>query len=97
MEEIARSLAEEMGLTQTEALQLVRKVFDRIAAKLSAEGEVRLGDFGTFVVAKRRARRGRNPRTGERLLIPEKVAVTFRPAGALRVRLTFPPDTGGGG
>jgi nucleoid DNA-binding protein len=94
MEEIAEALAEELGLTRTEAWRLVRAVCDRIATILSEEGEVRLGGFGTFAVRKRRARRGRNPRTGASLQIPEQVAVTFRPAADLRARLAGPPDTG---
>jgi DNA-binding protein HU-beta len=96
MEEIARALAEELDLPQTEALRLVRTVFDRVAAHLAREGEVRLGGFGTFAVKKRRARWGRNPRTGERLAIPEQVSVTFRPARELRDRLTRPPEAAGG-
>jgi nucleoid DNA-binding protein len=90
MEEIAEALAEELGLTRSEAWRLVRAVCDRIAAVLAEEGEVRLGGFGTFAVRKRPARRGRNPRTGERLQIPEKVAVTFRPAADLRARIAGP-------
>jgi DNA-binding protein HU-beta len=92
MEEIAWSVAEELGLARAEALRLVRTIFDRITATLSQEGEVRLGGFGTFAVTKRGARRGRNPRTGAWLQIPERVAVTFRAARDLRARIAGSAD-----
>jgi nucleoid DNA-binding protein len=96
MEEIARSLAADLDLAHTEAAQIVRKVFATIEALLRQEGEVRVGGFGTFAVKKRRARRGRNPRTGERLLIPEQVVVTFRPARDFSRRFLSPPDAPSG-
>jgi nucleoid DNA-binding protein len=93
MEEIARSLAEELGLSQAEASRLVHAVCDRIAACLVREGRVEMRDFGIFEVKRRRARRGRNPRTGEQVLIPEKVVVTFKPGKGLSERVARLPQT----
>jgi nucleoid DNA-binding protein len=87
MEEIARLLAEERDLGQTEALQRVHDVCDAIATVLAQEGRVQLTGFGSFEVKKRPARYGRNPRTGERLEIPEQVVVTFKAGHKLRERV----------
>ena len=55
--------------TKKEAQAAVDCVFDCITKTLQKKGEVKLVGFGTFKVAKRKARKGRNPRTGEEIKI----------------------------
>ena len=49
--------------------------------------EIRLVGFGTFVRAKRQARRGRNPQTGESMMLGARKVVTFKPSGLLRKKM----------
>ncbi len=70
MREIVAALAAKAGLSQTEARAFLDLVLDEITERLVKDGKVRLADFGAFEVAKRKARTGRNPRTGEKLTIP---------------------------
>ncbi len=87
MQELIKALAEQSGLTQVQVRDLLGKFLDGIADTLLLRGEIRLGRFGTFEVKMRRGRTGRNPRTGEKLTIPPRAVVVFRPASELRDRI----------
>lgn len=74
-------------ITKAKVEQVVNAIFaaDGVLAKQLAKGDdVTLQGFGTFRVRKRKAREGRNPRTGETAQIPARKVVTFRPGGPLR-------------
>ena len=77
--ELASKIAKQFGITQLLAREAVQMVFDDIIETLLVEGRIELRNFGVFEVKKRRARKARNPRTGERVSVPEKIAVTFKP------------------
>ena len=76
--EMARSIAEELGLTQEQTKEIIQQVFDGITETLVTEGRIELRNFGVFEVKKRKARKVRNPRTGETVMVSEKMAVTFK-------------------
>ena len=80
--DIARMIAEEFGLTQIQINQIVHKLFDAIVNTLAEEGRVELRNFGVFEVRRRKARKARNPRTGEKVIVPEKRAIAFKPGQA---------------
>ena len=63
-------VADAADMTKTEAARAVDAVFDSITEALKAGDDVRLVGFGTFSVSERKARDGRNPRTGETIKIP---------------------------
>ena len=85
--EIARMIAKQFGITQLLALEAVQMVFDGITETLLVEGRIELRNFGVFEVKKRRARTARNPRTGERVSVPAKRAVTFKPGREMEQRV----------
>lgn len=62
-------------------------LLDAIQVALKEGGEVRLIPFGTFTTRQRKARRARNPRTGERILTREMRVAYFRPGKLLRQAL----------
>ena len=76
--EMARSIAEEIGLTQEQTKEIIQQVFDGITEALVTEGRIELRNFGVFEVKKRKARKARNPRTGESVMVPEKMVVAFK-------------------
>ena len=69
--------------TKKEADAVVSKVFSSIKQALARGEKVALVDFGSFSVKTRKARKGRNPQTGEEMYIREKRVVQFRPAKSL--------------
>ena len=70
--------------TRKEAQAAVDCVLDTITKTLKKKGEVTLVGFGTFKVTKRKARNGRNPRTGEEIKIKAQNVPRFSPGKALR-------------
>jgi len=87
--EIVKTISEEIGLTQLKTKEIVQKTFDAIVETLVDEGRIELRNFGVFEVKKRAARKARNPRTGDRVDVPEKYVVTFKPGKEMeeKVRL----------
>jgi nucleoid DNA-binding protein len=76
--EIAEMIAEHSRITMLLALEAVQLVFDGITETLVKEGRIELRNFGVFEVKRRRARKARNPRTGENVVVPARSVVTFK-------------------
>jgi integration host factor subunit alpha len=75
------------GISRREASELVNLILDKIKARL-VEGEgVEISGFGTFRIRRKQRRRGRNPRTGEKLVISARRALVFRPSRVLKDEL----------
>jgi DNA-binding protein HU-beta len=97
MQAFIQHLAGRLDISTTEARTLLEGVLDGITETLVNDSIVKLADFGTFEVTKRKPRMGRNPRTGERLNIPERRAVTFKAARSLLGRIDQMLGTSGQG
>ncbi len=76
--DIAKKIAEATGIPQLTVTEIVRMVFDGITEILVEEGGIELRNFGVFKVKNRKARKARNPRTGEAVMVPERRTVTFK-------------------
>jgi len=85
--DIAKAIAEKLGLSQGQAKEVIQRVFDGITETLVKDGQIELRNFGVFKVKKRKPRKGRNPRTGEKVLVPERTVVTFRAGGEMQERV----------
>ncbi len=77
--EIVRMISEEMELTQLQTKDIVQRTLDEITRTLVAEGRIELRNFGVFEIKRHAPRKARNPRTGEKVDIPAKSVVTFKP------------------
>lgn len=78
------AVATKLDLTKDKAGQTVDAVIDAIKAAMKDGKEVRIPDFGTFKVADRKAREGRNPLTGKTMQIAASKAPKFTPAKGLK-------------
>lgn len=87
--EIVKEISEALGMTQLKTKEIVQKTFDAIVKTLVEDGRIELRNFGVFEVKKRAARKARNPRTGDKVFVPEKFVVTFKPGKEMeeKVRL----------
>jgi len=83
-DDLIAAVADDAGLTKADAARVIGSVFETIASNLSRNDEVRVTGFGTFVVSKRAAREGRNPRTGEKIRIPASNQAKFKAGKALK-------------
>jgi nucleoid DNA-binding protein len=81
--EIVRSISEKLNMTQLKTKDIVQNVFDCIVDTLVEEGRIELRNFGVFEVKKRAARKARNPKTGDEVLVKEKFVVAFKSGKAL--------------
>ena len=84
---MAESLFNELGLSRTEARELVESFFEEQAASLAVGKQVKLSGFGNFDLRDKKERPGRNPKTGEKVTIPARRVVTFRPRQKLKSRV----------
>lgn len=85
--EIVKTISEECGLTQLKTKEIVQKTFEAIIDTLVTEGRIELRNFGVFEVKRRAPRKARNPRSGERVDVPEKFVVTFKPGKEMEQRV----------
>ncbi len=76
-------------LGQRDAERIVGTILDTITERLADGGRVELRGFGAFSTRTRRARTGRNPRTGESVPVEEKRVPHFKPGKELRERLNM--------
>ena len=76
--EIAERVAQQTGLAQVAVKQIIQMLFDEIVNELSTGNRLEFRDFGVFEVVVRKARTGRNPRTGDKVAVPPKRVVTFK-------------------
>ncbi|MFM7084275.1 MAG: HU family DNA-binding protein [Hyphomicrobium sp.] len=81
------AVARDCELTKEKATFIIDNVLDHIRAALKDGNEMRLPDFGTFKVSKRKEREGRNPATGETIKIPASRVPKFSPAKGLKEAL----------
>lgn len=85
--EIVKDISDETGLTQLKTKEVVQKTFDSIVATLLEHGRIELRNFGVFEVKRRKARKARNPRTGDRVDVPPKFVVTFKPGKEMEEKI----------
>jgi DNA-binding protein HU-beta len=82
--DLVNAVAEKTGLTKKDAAAALEAVMEAISGGLKKGKSITLTGFGTFAVAKRSAREGRNPQTGAKIKIPAKKVPKFKPGKALR-------------
>ena len=85
--EIVKTISDQIGMTQLRTKEIVQKTFDAIVETLVEEGRIELRNFGVFEVKRRAARKARNPRTGDKVNVPEKFVVTFKPGKEMEKRV----------
>jgi integration host factor subunit alpha len=82
--DIAQKVADDCGFLRGEAMEVVEKLLEIIKGKLLAGEEVMISGFGKWSVKDKRARRGRNPQTGEELVLDARSVVTWKYSPVLK-------------
>jgi len=83
-QDLVSVVAETGELSKAKAGEVVDALFEAIEKALKKKQEVRLVGFGTFSTSKRKAGKGRNPRTGEEIKIPATTTVRFKAGKGLK-------------
>lgn len=82
--ELVEQIAKNAGISKAQAAEALDATIKAITTSLKKGNEVRLVGFGTFLTQKRKATKGRNPRTGAEIKIPASTQAKFRPGKALK-------------
>tara|TARA_B100001179_G_C18558672_1_gene389482 strand:- start:453 stop:917 length:465 start_codon:yes stop_codon:yes gene_type:complete len=82
--DLSKAVAEKCDTTPKNAVAVLDAAFDVIAEALKSKDSVTIAGFGTFATKERAAREGINPSTREKIQIPAKTVVNFKPAKPLR-------------
>ena len=82
--EIVNRVAQQTGMSRKDAIEALEIFLGAVKDTLKDGDKISLVGFGTFYVKHKKARNGRNPRTGERIQIPPKMIATFKPGKAFR-------------
>ncbi len=85
--DLINKLYESEVLSKAEAVEAVETVIEIIKETLENGENVLISGFGKFTVKDKKARRGRNPHTGEDLILAPRRVVTFKPSGVLRNKI----------
>lgn len=88
--DIAEAMHRRVGLSRAEGQHMVDQILDRMAAALAAGENVKISNFGTFLLHDKAERLGRNPKTGEEATVSARRVVTFRPSQGLRDQVSRP-------
>ncbi len=85
--DIVLKITDMTGIKQVDVKTIVQKTFDVIVDSLDRNEKVELRNFGVFKIKERKARFGRNPRTGESVPVPPRKVVIFKPGLDMRQKI----------
>lgn len=85
--EFISQLAQDTGYTQTDTQQMVRTIIEKMEHSFEDGDTVQINSFGSFEVRKRLERIVVNPGTQERMLVPPKLVLNFKPIAAIKENL----------
>ena len=83
-QELVAAMAGNAGITKKDADAALKAIIDCVGDALKKDDKVQIVGFGTFEVAKRAAREGKNPQTGEKIKIKASKAPKFKAGKALK-------------
>jgi integration host factor subunit alpha len=82
--ELISQICKKHGLKKPDATHIVEGMFEIMKATLERGENIKISGFGNFVVRTKRPRMGRNPKTGEEMLITGREVLTFKPSHILK-------------
>lgn len=89
--DLTRALQSRVGHPHQTMSMLVDDILQEIADELVAEGEVKISSFANFRVRQKAARIGRNPKTGEEVMIAPRRSISFSPSAKMRQKIADLP------
>ncbi len=85
--DIVLRITDMTGIKQVDVKRIVQKTLDVIVDSLIRNEKVELRNFGVFKIKERKARFGRNPRTGESVPVPPRKVVVFKPGLEMKMKI----------
>ena len=85
--DLCEAVHEQVGLTRQDCAELVERVLELMCQALERGEQVKLSGFGVFQVRSKRARMGRNPKTGEPAAITPRRVISFRASQIMKTKV----------
>ena len=85
--DIVESISKQVGFTRKQSIETVESLLEIIKKTLASGDDVLVSGFGKFCVKSKKKRRGRNPATGDDMMLRPRKVVTFRCSGKLRKKV----------
>ncbi len=85
--ELSEALANQLGYARSTCADIVDSFFENMKSTLTQNEPIKIVHFGTFTLRDKKPRNGRNPRTGETIVIKERQMVSFKPSKKLREKI----------
>jgi integration host factor subunit alpha len=85
--DIVGRIQDQLGLFKDESLMMTESLLELIKSSLESGEDVLVSGFGKFCVKEKKARKGRNPATGEDAILPARRVVTFKCSAKLRNKI----------
>ena len=85
--QIVESIHNQIGLPKNKSTEIVETLLEVIKSTLASGEDVLISGFGKFCVKEKRERKGRNPATGDSMMLEPRKVVTFKCSGKLRERV----------
>jgi integration host factor subunit alpha len=85
--DLVESIYQKIGFSKKESSDIVEMIFNTIKGTLEKGEKIKISGFGNFVVRDKRPRMGRNPQTGQEIMISARRVLTFRPSQVLKQAL----------
>ncbi len=82
--DVAEAIYTEVGLSRKDSGEILDMIVDEIVKELSNGHDVKLSSFGTFSLRDKKARTGRNPKTGVEAVISSRRVISFKPSQSMR-------------
>lgn len=84
---ISDKICQETNLSRQQALEVLESTLDFIGSSLETQGKMKISSFGAFYARQKGERIGRNPKTGEEVMITPRRSLSFRPSLLLKERV----------
>jgi integration host factor subunit alpha len=85
--QIVETISNQIGFSKNRSSELVEILLEIIKSTLESGEDVLISNFGKFCVKQKNERRGRNPATGDSMMLEPRKVVTFKCSGTLRDRI----------
>jgi len=82
--EISDSIAAKVNLSRRRSMELLEDALEQMSQGLENEGQLKLSSFGSFSIRKKNNRIGRNPKTGQEVMIAPRQVISFRASMTLK-------------
>lgn len=85
--DIVEKVSNQMEISKKDSVDLVESVLSILKSTLGAGEKIKIAGFGTFEVKQKKNRRGRNPQTGEAIIIDARRILSYKPSNLLKTRI----------